>query len=225
MASAALLTVLVGFTPTFYMRGFFAQHRPISMLLIVHGAVFSAWIAAFLTQTILMARGSQRLHRRLGWIAVGLAAAMICLVTGAVIEQLRRVNGFPPPPLALALSAFDLVVFATLVGGAIYCRGQSDWHKRLMLAATIVLLGAPMFRLVVHVVGVTDMGKAGILSALLVDAFFVPCIANDLVTRRRIHPAYLLAFSLIVLDQVAQDKVVSWQPWIDLSLALQRLVT
>jgi len=41
-----------------------------------------------------------------------------------------------------------LHVFAILVGSAIYFRGRTDWHKRLMLSATILLLGAPMFRIV-----------------------------------------------------------------------------
>ena len=93
---------------------------------------------------------SRRLHQWFGWVGSGIAAAMIILVTAAVMEQLRRVNGFPPPPLALALSAFDIIVFAGLVGAALYYRRRSDWHKRFMLSATIVLLGAPMFRVVVQ---------------------------------------------------------------------------
>jgi lipoprotein signal peptidase len=57
-----------------------------------------------------------------------------------------------------------------------------------------------------------------------VDAFFLPCFAHDLQTRRSIHPAYLIALALVVLDQVLQVTVVTWTPWIDFSNALQRLV-
>jgi hypothetical protein len=224
MASAAIITVFVGFAPTFYLRGSFTQDRPMSFLLHVHGIVFSAWVTVFLVQTLLIARGLQRLHQRLGWIAVGIAATMVILVIAAVIEQLRRVRGFPPPPLALALSAFDIVVFASLVGAAIYYRKLPDWHKRFMLSATILLLGAPMFRFVIHFVSTGDAAKVGIVSTLLVDAFFLPCFAYDLVTRRRIHPAYFFSLALIVLDQTAQVQVVTWRPWIDFSNALQRLV-
>jgi len=224
MASAVIVTVFAGFAPTFYLRGAFTQDRPMSLLLHVHGIVFSAWVIVFLVQTVLIARESRRLHRRLGWLAVGIAATMVVLVVAAMTEQLRRVGGFPPPPLALALSIFDIIVFSILVGAAIYYRNQADWHKRLMLSATILLLGAPMFRVVVHYAGITDMSKVGIVSTLLVDAFFLPCVAYDLWTRRRIHPAYVLALALIVLDQIAQVKVVSWTPWIDFSMALQKLV-
>jgi hypothetical protein len=224
MASAVIVTVFAGFAPTFYLRGSFTQTRPMSVLLHVHGIVFSSWVSLFLVQTLLIARGSRQLHQRLGWFGAGIAGAMVILVTAAVIEELRRVNGFPPPPLALALSAFDIAVFATLVGAALYYRKRSDWHKRLMLSATIVLLGAPMFRAVVHLIGRSDMAKVSIVGTLLVDAFFLPCFAYDLLTRRRIHPAYLVAVPLIVLDQVVQTMVVSWTPWINFANALQRLV-
>jgi uncharacterized membrane protein YozB (DUF420 family) len=196
-----------------------------STLLHVHGVVFSVWVSFFLIQTLLIARGSPGLHRRFGWIGAGIAGAMIILVTAALIEQLRRVNGFPPPPLALALSVFDITVFAGLVGAALYYRKRSDWHKRFMLSATIVLLGAPAFRVVVHSIGMSDMAKVSIVSTLLVDAFFLPCLAYDWLIRRRIHPAYLIAFVLIVLDQIAQATVVTWAPWIKLANALQRLVS
>jgi hypothetical protein len=224
MASAVIVTVFAGFAPTFYLRGSFTQDRPMSVLLHVHGIVFSAWVSFFLVQTLLIVRGSRRLHQQLGWIGAGIAAAMIILVTAAIIEQLRRVNGFPPPPLALALSAFDLVVFATLVGAALYFRRRPDWHKRFMMSATIILLGAPMFRFIIHFIGIGDMAKVSIVSTLLVDAFFLPCFAYDLLTRRRIHPAYLVAVVLIVLDQVAQATVVSWPSWINFANALQRMV-
>lgn len=224
MASAVIFAVFTGFAPTFYLRGSFPQNRPMSLLLHVHGIVFSTWVSLFLVQTVLIARGSRRLHQRLGWVGAGIATAMVILVTAAVIEELRRVKGFPPPPLALALSAFDITVFAMLVGAALYNRRRPDWHKRLMLSATIVLLGAPMFRLVVHVIGRGDMSKVSIVGTLLVDAFFLPCFAYDLLTRRRIHPAYLVAVPLIVLDQIVQTRVVDWTPWINFANTLQRLV-
>jgi hypothetical protein len=93
-----------------------------------------------------------------------------------------------------------------------------------MISATIVLLGAPMFRLVTHRFGIHDGTMIGVLSTLMVDAFFIPCVAYDLITRRAIHPAYLLGIGLIVADQIAQIEVVDWTPWIDFSTAMQRLV-
>jgi len=224
MASAIILAVFAGFAPTFYLRGSFVQTRPMSVLLHVHGIVFSAWIALFLVQSLLIARGSRRLHQRLGWLGALFAASMVILVLAANVEELRRVNGFPPPPLALSLSLFDISAFALLVGSALYLRRRSDWHKRFMLAATIILLGAPMFRVVVHAIGRTDMHRVSIVSTLLVDAFFVPCLIYDLITRRRLHPAFIIGFVVALVDQVVQVRVMSWKPWADFAYAMQRLV-
>jgi uncharacterized membrane protein YozB (DUF420 family) len=225
MASAIVVAVFAGFAPTFYLRSSFVQTRPMSVLLHVHGVVFSAWIILFLVQSLLIARGSRRLHQRLGWATVAVAAAMVALVVAAIVEELRRgANGFPPPPLALSLSVFDITAFAILVGGAVYLRKRADWHKRFMLCATIILLGAPMFRTAVHLLGRGDMNRVSIVGTLLVDAFFVPCFLYDYVTRRKIHPALLIGFAIAIVDQIVQVWVVSWRPWTDLAYALQRLV-
>ncbi len=47
MACAVVVAVFAGFAPTFYLRGSFVQTRPMSVLLHVHGVVFSAWISFF----------------------------------------------------------------------------------------------------------------------------------------------------------------------------------
>src|SRR3984885_9548734 len=57
MACAIIVAVFAGFAPTFYLRGSFVQTRPMSVLLHVHGIVFSAWVSFFLIQTLLIARG------------------------------------------------------------------------------------------------------------------------------------------------------------------------
>lgn len=225
MASAIIVAVFAGFAPTFYLRGSFVQTRPMSALLHVHGIVFSAWVTLFLVQSFLISRGSRRLHQRLGWLGATIAASMVILVLAANVEELRRVNGFPPPPLALSLSLFDITAFALLVGGAIFLRKRPDWHKRFMLSATILLLGAPMFRLAVNLIGRSDMGRVSIIGTLLVDAFFVPCFIYDLVTRRRIHPAFVIGLAIALVDQTVQIWVMSWKPWSDFAYAMQRLVS
>ena len=224
MASAVIVAVFVGFAPTFYLRGSFVQTRPMSVLLHVHGVVFSAWVTLFLVQSLLIARGSRRLHQRLGWFGAGIAAAMLILVLVANVEELRRLNGFPPPPLALALSLFDITAFALLVGTALCMRRRPDWHKRFMLSATIILLGAPMFRIAIQIIGRTDMDRVSHLGTLLVDAFFVPCFIYDLIVRGKPHPAFAIGFAVAIVDQAVQVWVMSWKPWADFAYAMQRLV-
>jgi hypothetical protein len=224
MASIVAVIIFAGFAPSFYLRAAFQPGRNLSILLQIKGAVFSAWIALFLVQPILITRGSRILHRRLGWLAAAIAVAMVGLVAGATIEEMQRVPPAPPPPVALALNTFDTVVFAILVGSAIYLRKRTEWHKRLLLSATLILLGAPILRLLILLEGDVSH-ELLVIDMVLVDLFFLICFAFDLHTRRRIHPAYVCALALLLVDQFITLSVMAWPPWVSFASAIQRFVS
>lgn len=224
MASIVAVIVFAGFAPSFYLRAAFQPRGNLSILLHIKGVVFSAWIILFLIQPILIARGSRALHRRLGWLSATIAAAMVALVAGATVEEMQRVPPAPPAPVALALNTFDTVVFAILVCSAIYLRKRAEWHKRLLLSATLILLGAPILRLLILLMGHISH-EILVMDVLLVDLFFLICFAFDLHTRRRIHPAYFYAFALLLVDQVTTFSVMAWPPWVSFANAIQRFVS
>jgi hypothetical protein len=224
MGSIVSVIVFTGFAPSFYLRAAFQPGSNLSILLYIKGAVFSAWIILFLIQPILIARGSRTLHRRLGWLAAAIAVAMVGLVAGATVEEMQRVPPAPPAPVALALNTFDTVVFAILVSSAIYLRRQAAWHKRLLLSATLILLGAPILRLLILLKGHISH-ELLVIDVLLVDLFFLICFAFDVHTRRRIHPAYFCAFALLLVDQVTTFSVMDWPPWVSFANTIQRIVS
>src|SRR5215831_4916568 len=94
MAIAILIVVFVGFSRTFYLRAYFHSERLIP-LLILHGTVFSSWIALFVTQTTLIATKRTRTHMKLGVAGGVLAASMIIIGTFTAIV---RANGPSPLP-------------------------------------------------------------------------------------------------------------------------------
>ena len=56
MSVLMLVTVFVGFAPTYYLAGVF--HAPLpSMIIHLHGAVFSCWMLLLITQTSLVSTG------------------------------------------------------------------------------------------------------------------------------------------------------------------------
>jgi len=224
MASTITVLAFAGFAPSFYLRAAFQPDRKLSILLHIHGAIFSTWIILFLVQAILIVRGSRALHRRLGWFAAAIAVAMVGLVAAATVEEMRRVPPFPPAPIALALNTFDTVVFAILVSSAIYLRKRPEWHKRLLLSATLVLLGAPILRLLILVAGHISH-EILVIDVLLVDLLFLICFAFDLHTRHRIHPGYFCALALLLVDQVTTFSVMTWPPWVSFANAIQRFVS
>ena len=223
MAVLILITAFVGFAPSFYLRSAFHPDHELSVLLHVHGVVFSAWVALLLAQTVLIAKGSRRLHQRLGWFTVGIAAAMLLLVFLATIEQMRR--GIPLEEASgdLALNLLGSIMFGVPVVAAVYNRKRPDWHKRLMLSATIGLLGAPILRLLLLTTSL-DFNPAANLALVLTDSFFLPCFAYDLVTRGRIHRAYVYGLALFIVSQIVLMSVRPWGPWLHFSRGVQHLL-
>src|SRR6266481_4123742 len=68
MALLLAATVFVGFAPSYYLAGIFRAPLP-SMIVHVHGAVFTGWILLFITQTSLVSSRRVDIHRRLGVVA------------------------------------------------------------------------------------------------------------------------------------------------------------
>lgn len=64
MSGVLLATVLIGFSPTLYLRAYF-EPREIPSYLYVHGTVLTAWFLLFLVQTSLVASIRTDVHRRL----------------------------------------------------------------------------------------------------------------------------------------------------------------
>ena len=171
------------------------------VLLVVHGAIFGAWVLVALAQPALVMNGSLALHRRLGWVGVALAVAMVVLGASAVVLALwaDSVPPFYPHGLFVIRGLIGLVVFAALVGAAVARRRQAGWHKRLMLCASIAVIvpglerAMPLFLFGARWPFVVD----GVVDALLLAGPIV-----DWVVRRRIHPAWLWGGGVIVGGQV-----------------------
>src|SRR5437870_683872 len=69
------LSAFAGFAPTYFLRGL-SDKAPLSPLLHVHGAAFSAWLLLLVTQSTLVAAHRVAWHKRLGIFGAVLAAAM-----------------------------------------------------------------------------------------------------------------------------------------------------
>ena len=211
MAVAIVLIVFAGFSRTFYLRPYF-QTQPLIPLLILHGVVFSSWIALTVIQTTLVATKRIRTHMRLG-IAGGVLATLM-IVIGTVTAIVRAKGPSPIPgvnPLSfLTIPLGDMFVFAILVGSAFYFRRRVDAHKRLMLLATIALLPAAVARLPI---GFIETG--GPLTFFgLSDLFIVPCLVYDLVTRGRPHRATVLGGLLVVISHPLRLIIGSTHAWL-----------
>src|SRR5947209_5777649 len=190
MALAMLVTVLVGFARSFFLRPLFPDyHTPSESIFYVHGAAFTAWIVLLVAQTAIVAGGRIALHRRIGPFGIALAAAMVVLGGWGALIAARRPSGFtdvPIPPLQfLVVPFFDLILFSSFVTLAALLRRNAETHKRLMLLATINLITAAIARWP----GIFSAGPLAFFG--LTDLFIVAIGVWDFRTRGRLHPATL----------------------------------
>ncbi len=212
----AALIVFAGFARTYFLKTIFGT-PPLYPLLHVHGIVMTSWFLLFGTQTWLVEAHRTDLHRRLG--VIGVLLTSIILVVGAAVVTINaregRVPTGAPVPVIMSLSYGNLLVFGVLVGAAIYFRGRSEFHKRLMLLATIDLLSAAVNRIPLDFIA-----SDGLLAVFgLVDLFIVVCVVYDSLRHRRLHPAFawgaLLSIVWPVLAIVmgrssAWGKIATW---------------
>jgi hypothetical protein len=212
MAIAFVITVFAGFSRTFYLRPLFNREQLIP-LLILHGIVFTSWLALLITQTTLVATNRTRTHRKLGMAGIILATAMVIIGTFTAIIRAKILNlppGSPPPLTFLTIPLGDMLMFAIFVGAAFYYRRKLDVHKRLMLIATIAILPAAVARLPFSFV---ETGGPVVFFGLA-DLFLVPCLIYDIVTRGRPHRATVIAGALLVASHPLRFVVGNTQAWL-----------
>lgn len=213
MAVVIALIVFIGFAPTYYLRAFY-RTDPLPSVFRVHGLVFSAWVVLFVVQTALVSARRTDIHRRLG--VLGAALALLMLVVGymAAVTAARRgfsAPGLPPPLVFFAVPVFDLVVFATLVGFALYLRRSPAAHKRLMLLATLAVLTAAIARLPY----VLPLGPPAFFG--LTDLLVIAAMAYDRWTRGRVHPALLWGGLFLIVSQPLRLAVSGTSTWLALA--------
>lgn len=209
MALAFALTVFAGFSRTYFLKLHYGTPA-LSVLLHVHGVVFSAWVLLFAAQTTLVAAHRTDLHRRLGVAGAVLAGMLLILGTTTAILRVRA-GSAPIPGVSglafLAIPLFDMVVFAILAGSGLALRRRLETHKRLMTLATIALMSAPLAR----IPWVFRAGPPGFFG--LTDLFIVAMLVYDLATRRRVHPATVWGGLVLVASQPLRLMISGTAAW------------
>jgi hypothetical protein len=199
MAVAIALTVFAGFSRTYYLASYF-QAPPLSELKIVHGLIFTSWIAVLITQTGLVAAGRRDIHMKLGILGIGLALAMIVVGPMLAIDSLHRAamaHRLPAAIVFFAIPIFTIATFALMVTIGIANRARPEWHKRFMLLSNVAIIPAAVARIPL---GFIEHGGPPVFFGLS-DVFIVAMVLYDLTTLKRAHPATLWAGGMLLVAQ------------------------
>jgi hypothetical protein len=204
MAAAIAVTVAVAFS-LFYAAGISSLNSP--WWVHVHGVTFVGWIALYVVQNTLVFRNDVASHRKLGRIGAGYAVWMV--LVGLVLTPLTLAVGRAPPFFTpayfLALDWINIVVFGALVYAAIRNRRRTDWHRRLMLCATICVIAPALGRLIV-LSGNTMTAPLNVAWLLL---YVVVGMLYDWSNRGRVHPAYAWGAGALILFAAATELLAT----------------
>jgi len=210
-ALAAALVVFAGFARTFYLNGMLA-HFPLTGLLVFHGLVMTSWFVLFFVQVRLVASRRTDLHRRVGPYGAVLAALVLIVGTTTAIVAAKAGHsppGAPPALVFLAIPLGDMLLFAGVVGAALWLRRRPEYHKRLMLVATLGILPAAISR-----IPIDALQSAGLPAFFgVADILILGCLVADTIRHRRLHPAFGWGFGFVVLTQVGRFLLAGTPQW------------
>ena len=191
-----------------------APPRP--LLLWIHGAAFSAWVAFYIFQSALVRTHNVKIHRTLGWFGVALAShhGPSWLHHCRHHESLRRscAASVRSNVSQRPLRRHDHLRHLRRARGRL--APQARLHRRLLFIATCSLLDAPFGRI--------DYIFNNSLFYVFVDSVILLGVVRDLLVNRRIHKVYLVALPLIIAFHVAIVYVWRAAPawWLSITRAI-----
>jgi uncharacterized membrane protein len=164
---AALVLAVAGFWPSFFAR---LPATPLPHH--IHGWSATAWMVFPLLQYALIRRHSRALHRRLGYVSIGLA--VIVAVSGIHVVQVMAYKNIAAFRLASVkfvwLDLTGIALFGVYVAAAMFAARRRDirLHVTALVASALIPLEAALERLAMTLLPslVTDF-DAGLYAALL----------------------------------------------------------
>jgi hypothetical protein len=220
MAASCVAVAFLGFAPTYWMPVVQGTFRA-NPIVHIHGLTFFAWTLFFAFQTWLAASGRLARHRAVGLIGISFATLVTVLGTLVAINMMRNAAAIGQAEAGFAFALVPLsgiLLFAVLVAFAIGNVRRPEWHKRLMLVATISLLEAAIARWFF-----VFLAPAGPPGPPLVEATFQPAvvtvglllvgIAYDWRLRGRVHPAYLVGTGAYIALKLVELPLSATPAW------------
>jgi hypothetical protein len=221
--AALCAAAIVGFARTYYLR-FLFELPPLTRAAHVHGLLATLWLALHFTQARLIAARRVRWHRTLG--AFTAFVGLVTFLQAGDLAITAAQQGHAPPGRVpwqfLSVSMGTTIMFGLFLFPALALRKRREWHKRLMLLASMVLLVPAIGRLdgMLHLHFGTPRT---VLPALISAAFVLWAWANDRRTLGRIHPALLYGGIALVAAIPFRSWVgttAAWQPIAEWVLAV-----
>jgi hypothetical protein len=223
-AAAFALIVFWGFHRTYYLKPLFDTAPLPSRLVHLHGLLMTAWVVLFVVQVRLVSTLKIRVHQRLGYAAIGLAAAILAVGLVTAVRAAKYGSTSTPPgmaPLAfLIVPIFDLIVFALLFGAAILYRRRPAVHKPLMLLTAVNFLPPALGR--IQIAPLQALGPLWFFG--FPTAVALTCLGLDAWRRGAVNRVFLAGTLLLIASYVVRLAVMTTRPWLAVAAWLTAFV-
>jgi hypothetical protein len=212
---AFIAIAIAGFSTTFIAplaRGIFSA----PLVIHVHGALLFGWLAFLLVQASLIQSRSVHLHRRIGWFGAILCVAIIVsgVLVGLFATRRDLATGVEGPIVGNFVNILiEMVLFGSLVGTAIFLRRDTESHKRLLVLATISILGPAWLRFRHFMPFVPN---PFVTFSIIADSLLLVVIARDWIAYKRVHPVYIWAGGAMVIVHAIELSAIDSQTWLHL---------
>ena len=220
-----LAIVIIGFTPSLYLRAVF-ETPPIPPYLHLHGAILTGWFVWLVAQASLVRKRNVALHRRLGYFA---AAYGLLVVAGGLMATLNVVSrdlgmGITfdvdmaeiDTALGSGISYLAFIsgvvwaniagvcTFAALICAAVIFRSRPEFHKRFILVGTVSILGPALARISrLEILG----GEQGLFTPLALISLLAAILFYDLLSLKKLHNASLAAIIFAIAMNVLGTRI------------------
>ena len=210
-ALSGLTVVALGFGVTYLVpmaRGTFSAPWYVHL----HGASALSWIFLLIVQATLVRGARTPVHRYLGQAAIPLSLVIwgSGVATGlwAASRDLPEMGTAATSSFAGTVTGLSLYLF--LVIGAVAIHGTTDWHKRLIMLATIQLLWPAFFRLrhLLPTIPNPDIWFGLVLAYLPI----LVATGRDYWCYGRIHPVWLFIGPAVVIEQSLEFMLFDQRP-------------
>ena len=211
------LGVVMGFIPAATKR--FAGHAdyPAPLVLEIHALAFSAWMALLTVQIGLVRVRRPQLHMKLGLIALGLIPIMaVSAFLSEIYSQRFRVADPAERPFFI-IAIFYVIAFTTLASTAVAARRSPAAHKRLILLATTIIVGAAYGRWWgTALYNLFGDGYGGMLIYTFAgtNLLLAGALGYDWLTRGHLHRVYEIAVPAILAGEIATTLIYHAPGWV-----------
>lgn len=199
-------TGFAGFSFTYFGPIIGGTYPPSGAALHLHGWSFFFWYLLFPIQAILIPSKKGKLHKRLGLLSIILVIFMTLtgiLVVSVRVEEAVRLETpgtwLEYGPLILSNLVLFVIFYIAGIYAALKNRFQS--HKRFIIVASAIGLGAGFFRLILFLSGFHPLSlPIGVLSCSL---FIIIGIIYDFITQKKVHSAYLIGLMVMLVVEIS----------------------